>query len=281
MANRILTKEQLEQFDRDGYIILSGLFSEQEAIELREHFMQIHAAGPAPGFDPKPLAEVDGDILRAYPRYIHPHKNDALSMNVMLDERLQNVLTDLFAEDVLAAQSMFYYKPAGARGQALHQDNFYLTVSPGSCMAAWFALEDIDPENGGLFVVPGSHKTPVQCPHVADLTKSFAVEEVDVPQGMAPIPAHMKTGDVLFFNGSLIHGSYPNESKDRFRRSFICHYLPASSRKLAHGYFPVYQFDGTRIDSSESLEAADGGGFCGTEEWNVLHTARAEEVVLQ
>ena len=41
----------------------------------------------------------------------------------------------------------------------------------------------------------------------------------------------MKAGDTLFFNGSLIHGSGPNRSKDRFRRSFICHYVSQSHRE--------------------------------------------------
>lgn len=281
MANKFLTNEQLQQFERDGYIILSGLFSEQEATELREHFMDIHAAGPVEGFNPQPLAEVDGDVLRAYPRYIHPHKRDALSMDIMLDSRFEKILEDLFGEPALAAQSMFYYKPPGGRGQALHQDNFYLTVAPGTCMAAWLAVEDIDPENGGLFVVPGSHQTDVQCPHVADMTKSFAIEEVDVPQGMTPIPTHMKAGDVLFFNGSLIHGSYPNQSKDRFRRSFICHYMPASSTQISYGYFPLYRFDGTAIEKEDGVvEAIDEGGFCGTEEWKVIYAARGSEVSL-
>ncbi|MEJ7654789.1 MAG: phytanoyl-CoA dioxygenase family protein [Chloroflexia bacterium] len=44
------------------------------------------------------------------------------------------------------------YSPAGARGQALHQDNFFLKVEPGTCIAAWAALDPADRENGGLEV---------------------------------------------------------------------------------------------------------------------------------
>ena len=42
----------------------------------------------------------------------------------------------------------------------------------------------------------------------------------------------MKAGDVLFFHGKTIHGSPPNVTNDRFRRSFICHYVGAHARKF-------------------------------------------------
>jgi ectoine hydroxylase-related dioxygenase (phytanoyl-CoA dioxygenase family) len=33
----------------------------------------------------------------------------------------------------------------------------------------------------------------------------------------------MEPGDVLFFNGQVIHGSLPNRSSTRFRRALIAH----------------------------------------------------------
>ena len=50
-----------------------------------------------------------------------------------------------------------------------------------------------------------------------------------LPEGMETQPVLMRAGDVIFFNGSLIHGSYPNVSTDRFRRSLIAHYRPSAS----------------------------------------------------
>jgi len=37
-----------------------------------------------------------------------------------------------------------------SRGQAFHQDNFYLRVKPGTCVAAWVAVDDADEENGSI-----------------------------------------------------------------------------------------------------------------------------------
>ena len=156
-------------------------------------------------------------------------------------------------------QTMLYFKPAGARGQALHQDNFYLRVQPGTCMAAWLALDPCDEENGCMQVVPGSHALPVLCTQRADTTLSFTDVTVPIPAGLSPVPVPMDAGDVLFFNGSLIHGSFPNTSADRFRRSLIGHYIAGEAEKVGGFYDPVLRMDGSRV----VLEHSEGGGPCG------------------
>ena len=77
---------------------------------------------------------------------------------------------------------------------------------------------------------------------------------------MNAVPCLMKAGDVLFFNGSIIHGSYPNTSKDRFRRSFICHYVPRACAQVSQGYRPLLTFRGEVVTKAD----ATGGGPCGT-----------------
>jgi ectoine hydroxylase-related dioxygenase (phytanoyl-CoA dioxygenase family) len=274
-AARVLSDEQIEQYHRDGFFIARGLLDKAEAAHLLNHFMALHGQalngdGPlAQNYQPKSLAECNGDILQHYPRIMMPHRHDEISRNYMLDARSEAVLADLFGEEPFAAQSMFYFKPPGARGQALHQDNFYLKVHPGNCMAAWFALDAADEENGGLFVVPGSHQLGVLCPGIADPKTSFTVENVEVPGGMEPVPVNLAAGDVLFFNGSVIHGSYPNTSTDRFRRAFICHYAPASTTLMAKSY-DMLSFRG----EVGHFEAAQGGGICGSEDWERLSRAR-------
>ena len=71
----------------------------------------------------------------------------------------------------------------------------------------------------------------------------------------------MKAGDVLFFNGSIIHGSYPNVSKDRFRRALICHYASVEDTKISSGYKPLFRFDGSEFE----IASNEGGGPCGSQ----------------
>jgi ectoine hydroxylase-related dioxygenase (phytanoyl-CoA dioxygenase family) len=257
-----LTPEQIRGFQEDGYLVVEGLFEPAEVRELLENFMRMHAGGEIPGcFEPASPEEAKGDVLKLYPRMMHPHRVDELSLRYLLDDRLEEVLTDLFGEEPLAAQSMMYFKPAGAKGQALHQDNFFLKVEPGTCIAAWVALDPADEENGGLEVVPGTHDMDIFCPEEADPEVSFTRDYVPVPEGLEAVPVVMGPGDVLFFNGQLVHGSQPNRTEDRFRRSFICHYIGRSSERISHWYRPILTMDGEEVTISESTD----GGPCGTE----------------
>lgn len=246
-----------EQWDRDGYVLVRGLFSPSEVERIRDHFMEWNASDRKEDFDK--VDPTGQDPLAQYPRIIHPHRKDKLSLDFMLDERIRQVLVDLLDEEPLAAQTMFYFKPPTARGQALHQDQMYLRAEPGTCVAAWLAIDDCDEENGCMEIVPGSQKLPLLCHVDADLNESFTSRKVPVPEGYAPIPALMKAGDVLFFHGSLIHGSGANRSQDRFRRALIGHYITADAKEVARFYHPTLRFDGTEVEISESNHGSECG----------------------
>jgi ectoine hydroxylase-related dioxygenase (phytanoyl-CoA dioxygenase family) len=249
-----------EGFEEDGFTVVRGLFGADETERLCDEFAALRAGGPVPGhFEPR-ASGPGADPLHVWPRVMHPHEIDDLARDVLLDARLRTVLEVLLGEEVLAAQSMFYFKPPGARGQALHQDNFYLRVEPGTCVAAWLACDVIDRENGGLEVVPGTHRMDLFCPQEADAGVSFAREYVPPPPGLAAVPVDMEPGDVLFFNGSLVHGSQPNRAADRFRRSFIGHYVGRSAERIG-GFYRTMTMSGARVVLPES----EGAGPCGTE----------------
>jgi ectoine hydroxylase-related dioxygenase (phytanoyl-CoA dioxygenase family) len=71
----------------------------------------------------------------------------------------------------------------------------------------------------------------------------------------------MDPGDTLFLHGSLVHGSAPNTTTDRFRRSLIGHYILADARQVAEYYHPALHMDGSLVE----LHVSEGGGARG--EW--------------
>jgi phytanoyl-CoA hydroxylase len=258
-----LTRDRIADYERDGFLVVPGLFARAEVDEINGAFFAQAQRGNVPGLfagDPRLPA---ADPLARYPRMMHPHRHlqlpiGPLAQRGMLDPRVEAVLSELLGESPIAAQSMYYFKPPGARGQALHQDDYYLRVRPHHCIAA-IALDDADRGNGGMVAVPGSHRTPIACPEQADLAVSFSNDLVRPPAGLSERPIDLRAGDALFFGGALIHGSYPNTSTDRFRRAFICHYLPESATEISEWYRPLLAFDGTVIERAN----ATGGGPCG------------------
>lgn len=252
----MISANLINQYQQNGFVNVPGLFSQQEVQRYIEHYMELNAQGFGEGR--REIAD-ETDPLKKYPRLMHPHRHDRISMEWMLDRRIVECLESLLGPEPYATQTMMYYKPPGSRGQALHQDQFYLRVQPGTCMAAWMALDRCDEENGCLQIVPGSGNLPVLCSVEADLNESFVSDTVEIPEGMKPTPVIMEPGDVLFFNGSVIHGSYPNTTKDRFRRALIGHYVSGEAQKVSQWYNPVWQMDGTQLN----LEASKWGGTCG------------------
>lgn len=256
----MLTQEQKQFFDTEGYLIVESLFSQDEIETYKQHFEAMRLAQKAS----KPTTEVDAmsvsdDPLIEYPRIMQPHRQDEASLDWLIDSRLNSAMTGLLGQEPYAVQTMFYFKPPGARGQALHQDQYYLRVEPGTCIAAWMAVDDCDIDNGCLRVVPGSHTMPLLCLTESDTSVSFTDVTVDIPDEEMVIPVEMKAGDVLFFNGQLIHGSLPNTTSDRFRRALIGHYIVGEAEKVSQWYHPVLRMDGTTIE----LGTSEKGGTCG------------------
>ncbi len=245
-------------YDANGYVVVKGLFSQEEAAFYREHFMALRAQGAKPGDMASQTQKAD-DPLQSFPRMIHMHRWDDETRRWLLDSRLNDCLSSFLETAPVAVQTMLYFKPAGARGQALHQDNFYLRAKPGTCMAAWMALEAIDEENGCMQVVPGSHRWPMLCTTEADTSASFTDVTVPIPDGVEAVPVVMEAGDVLFFNGSLVHGSFPNVSKSRFRRALIGHYVEDRAEQMGEFYQPVLRMDGTEFE----IAPAPGSSPCG------------------
>jgi phytanoyl-CoA hydroxylase len=254
-----LTDDQKAFYQREGYLIVRKLFDQADVEAIAGRFDAIGRGPAIPGYwEPD---RSSNDPLKVFPRVMMPHRYDDLSKRYLLDKRVRDVLAALLGEEPIAVQSMFYFKPPKARGQAMHQDNFYLKVKPTTCIAAWTAIDPAIPANGGMYVVPGTSDMEVVCPEQANMPDSFSTELVRTPKGKKAVPAEMEPGDCLFFNGSVIHGSGPNRHESMWRRSFICHYIPASATHISKMYHPLLNFDGSEI----ARDLSDDGGPCGSE----------------
>lgn len=248
----------LDKFSQDGYLIVRSLLSAEEARHCCQRFTALRTSGTYE-LDHKGVDTDEEDPILRYPRMTHVQRWDRESRELLTDPRLNRHLTLLMGQEPCLVQGMVYFKPPGSRGQAMHQDQFYLKVQPGIGMAVWIALERADEENGCLHVVPGSHKLPILCTEQADTTRSFTDVAVPVPEGVETVPLVMEAGDAVFFAGALIHGSPPNGTKDRFRRALTGHYIAASAEKVAAYYHPVLRMDGSEVE----VGASEGGGPCG------------------
>jgi hypothetical protein len=202
------------------------------------------------GVQPPP-AGLSREALGQYWLRIHMlHRKHELHERYLLQPRILDVLEALIGPDVLALQTMLFLKPPGREGQGFHQDSYYITTYPDTLIGAWIAIDRADEENGCLWVIPGSQHEPIYPDAmklgqnhtdgaIKDLTViSGASANDEAENGLAPVAAKYPgkeisvvadPGDVVFFHGHLLHRSFTNSSRTRYRRAFVSHYCNARS----------------------------------------------------
>lgn len=215
------------EYDARGYAVVPGLFAADEAVGMIEHYMAMRAEGAKPG-DSGGTADRPDDPNHRYPRMINMHNWDGLTEQWATRTDIWCIVGALLEDEPVLRQTMLYFKPPGARGQALHQDEQYITTAP--LLGLWVALDPSDAAVGQMLVAPGSHQHGLLPVEEADTQVSFTHAQAVLAEGMEPRGVDMAPGDGLFFSGKCVHGSYANTTADRWRRSFICHYVSANAR---------------------------------------------------
>ncbi|WP_419873641.1 phytanoyl-CoA dioxygenase family protein [Candidatus Pristimantibacillus sp. PTI5] len=223
-----LSLEQIEQYARDGYIVIKKGCSPDLIDAFNRHIFELRSV---------PLEETPdwartSEKARYSTRLFNPHQHDSFSRQVMKLPIVRGTLAQLMGKEAVCVQSMFFYKEPGSHGQAAHQDYYYIKNDPMTMVAAWIAMEElVNEENGCLWVIPGTHKLGL-LPHgkVKNLEEheefTHETEGIDLTR---QIPVIMEKGDILFFHELLIHSSNRNRSTDRWRRSYVCHYIREDS----------------------------------------------------
>ena len=217
-----LSNKQIHQYKETGFLVVPGLFDTATAQQMIEHYMERRAEGPKSG-DTGGTTDHPEDPNHQYPRMINMHNWDALTEEWAMQATMLELAEQLIDDKPVLRQTMLYFKPPGGRGQALHQDEQYITIEP--LIGVWVALDQSDKSVGQMVVVPGSHKRGLLQVEAANTAVSFTSVQSVMPEDAKEFYVDMEPGDALFFDGKTIHGSYVNETHNRWRRSFICHYI--------------------------------------------------------
>ena len=98
----------------------------------------------------------------------------------------------------------------------------------GLTVVAW-QLADVNPGDGGLSLIPGSHKCNFTCPPEM---KRYEMYQEHIRQITG------KAGDVVIFTEATTHGTLP-WTADHQRRSLLFRYSPGNLA-YAKGYFPTW-----------------------------------------
>jgi ectoine hydroxylase len=207
-----LTDEQLTKFDKDGYVFLPGLFSEEEVALLRLEAEKIYKE------DRKEVwREKSGAPRTAFAAHTY---NEAFR-RLAAHPRLIEPVEQLFDEPVYMHQFKINAKaPFDGELWQWHQDYGVWAREDGMpeprAMNISVFLDEVMPINGPLMFIPGSHKAGVLAAGHDTTTTSYPIWSLDnqtverlAAEGGIVAPTGMP-GCVLMFHGNIAHASPPN-----------------------------------------------------------------------
>ena len=224
----------VEFYREHGYLVVPDALSPLEIEELRGETLAICRGdrGDVKGFVPGDRRDTEEDILRRYLCIHFPHKISATMERYLGTPVMKDVLTQVIGPNVKCMQSMLFIKATGKPGQAWHQDEYFIPTRDRSLVGGWIALDDATVENGSLWIIPGSHRRGIIWPQHDHEDRRFdcAGEAYGFPyKDEDAIPVEVKAGTIVFFNGYLLHRSFPNRADSGYRRVLVNHYMSAES----------------------------------------------------
>ncbi|MCC8949812.1 ectoine hydroxylase [Bradyrhizobium sp. Arg62] len=218
-----LTRQQAEQFDRDGFLVLKDVLSPEEVDHLQTQAKKLLSSPN--GLNPETIiAEPDSQEIRSV---FEIHSQSRVIGRLAADARLAGIAQFLLNDKVYIHQSRLNYKP-GFEGKEFYWHSDFETwhVEDGMprmrALSMSVLLAENTPDNGPLMLMPGSHRVFLTCIGATPedhYRTSLKKQEYGVPdrQSLTEL-AHRhgivaptgKAGTVVIFDCNTMHGSNGN-----------------------------------------------------------------------
>jgi hypothetical protein len=208
-----LSEAQVAQYQRDGFVVVSGLLTPDVAREWKE-VLKARLAEEGKLGEPSGVRVWMANVM------------DPFTAARVQDAKIVAILQQLIGPNVEYLSVKAVFKNAQTNfNSPWHQDWYYWQGSPK--ISIWIALDDATPDNGCLRMVPGSHREHVAMEVVDDGHGFNRRTSDEALQGRTIETVPVRRGDGIFFHDLTLHDSCPNRNGQE-RWTAIATYRDAS-----------------------------------------------------
>jgi hypothetical protein len=217
---KVLTNEQIEQYNEMGFISPIRVMPEIDALEIKN---QIEEAEKNFSYE------------------IHAQSRNNLHLSFAFLDALTHhdivvgAMEDLMGPDLaLWASVMFIKESSSNHYVSWHQDGTYMGMNSNDFATPWIALTPSTIETGCMSMIPGSHKQSIQTHEDTFednniLTRGQEIQDIKESQSVNLI---LKPGEMSIHHGAIIHGSRPNKSTQRRIGFALQSYMPPHIKQV-------------------------------------------------
>jgi phytanoyl-CoA hydroxylase len=219
----MLSAIQVEQFERDGYLVLEGCASlsfcqqtlgyVQIALDQQIAPVEYEVDTKYPGA-PLTKDEEGGSTVR---RLLQAYARDPLFSKWVEHVPVRQALAQLLGSPYYLSQAhhncIMTKHPRYSSSTGWHRDSRYWNFERAELISVWLALRDEVVENGCLWVIPGSHRLSLEADQFDTaqfLRKDYPANQ-DLLKQARSVP--LRAGDVLLFHSNLFHAAGANHTQ--------------------------------------------------------------------
>ena len=209
----MLTRQQLEDFKNDGYLLVRELFAAAEMQDITAWTDEVSNYPEVPGrhmmyFEQSQLDP--GQRILCRMEDIEPYH--AGFSRLFNSERMLGYVSQLFGEQAVLFKDKINFKMPGGDGFKAHQDvqagwDDYAPLH----ITALLTIDACTPENGCLEIASGFHNKGV----IGDRWKPLPEDDLDY------VPVPTEPGDAIFFDSYAPHRSKPNHTEHARRVLYV------------------------------------------------------------
>ena len=199
------TNSWQEQFKKDGYVFIKNFFTPEEITNLMTEIKSAKTRSGVSGIDREALTFYSSLFFYSRPL-----------QSFVAQQRIIDLLTPIIGSDFWVRWDQAVAKEPGSGTFPWHQDNAYSHLKDGYYQL-WIAMTEMSADNGGLWLVPGSHKHLLPHQRVGNHLKWEGTSENAVFIAAEP-------GDIVLFSSFLLHKTTPNVTKNP-RWTYVIEYM--------------------------------------------------------